>query len=359
MLGRQGILFPKKMTETRNDFFNKTFSPQDGKAAEKILPMELENSPVIKNYLLETRWLAQALKDRPKIDREIFRVICITKNNSLILGFKPVYRLYRALEEVYKAIVDKKLTFSEALFVLLEAVSEKLFTVCNLIEKGQLDEVLETDINPYLLFLDKALAGEIFNASHLVSKKEKTYLLETSEEKASQAERVKAEEKDPLVQIQSSKLGNLINQQEEMIARSYIIMNQVEMLKNAVRDGDMRTAHDSFKQIAIDSQNLQNSLLISHDQLMSYIHDDIFLQNHKDFQGFFVLANGRKYLIPSEFVLDVVTGSALDYEEKMNQKYLIYIQENESGTEKTREDIPVYSLSSLLPGTPQKKRCSP
>ena len=343
------------MTETRNDFFNKTFSPQDGKASSKILPMELENSPVIKNYLLETRWLAQALKDRPKIDREIFRVICITKNNSLILGFKPVYRLYRALEEVYKAIVDKKLTFSEALFVLLEAVSEKLFAVCNLIEKGQLDEVLETDINPYLLFLDKALAGEIFNASHLVSKKEKTYLLETSEQKTLQNEKAKAEEKDPLVHIQSSKLGNLINQQEEMIARSYIIMNQVEMLKNAVRDGDMRTARDSFKQIAIDSQNLQNSLLISHDQLMSYIHDDNFLQNHKDFQGFFVLANGRKYLIPSEFVLDVVTGSALDYEEKMNQKYLIYIQENESGTEKTREDIPVYSLSSLLPGSPTKE----
>lgn len=171
------------MTETRNDFFNKTFSPQDGKDSAKILPIELENSPVIKNYLLETRWLAQALKDRPKIDREIFRVICITKNNSLILGFKPVYRLYRALEEVYKAIVDKKLTFSEALFVLLEAVSEKLFTVCNLIEKGQLDEVLETDINPYLLFLDKALAGEIFNASHLVSKKEKHIFLRLQKKK--------------------------------------------------------------------------------------------------------------------------------------------------------------------------------
>ena len=342
------------MTETKAEFFKKTFSTDAGKS-EKILPMELENSPVIKNYLLETRWLAQALKDRPKIAKEIFRVICITKNNSLLLGFNPVYKLYRALEEVYKALVDKKITFSQSLFLLFEAVSEKLFDFCNLIERGELDQVNETDIKPYLIFLDKALAGEIFNASHLLSKKENPLLLQNPQQEGETSQTIKPEEKDPLIHIQSSKIGHFVNQQEEMIARSYIIMNQVDLLKNAVREGDMRTARDSFKQIALDTQTLQNSLLISHDELMSYIHDDNFLQNHKDLQGFFVFANGRKYLIPSEFVVDIVTGSALDYEEKMNQKYLIYTQENESGTERTREEIPVYSLSSLLPGQPPAK----
>jgi CheY-like chemotaxis protein len=344
------------MTETKTDFFKKNFSHPD----EKILPVQVELSPVLKNYLLETRWVAQTLKNQPKIVREILRVLSITKDNSLILGFTPVYKILKSVEHLYKGLNDKQVIFTENLEILLEAVAEKLFQICTLIENGEQEELLEIGINTYLLYLDKALAGEIFNAEKIFPRKNKTLFLESQLE--SQAEQKVAEEKtepekkeDSMLQIQSSKVGSLVNQQEEMIARSYIIMNQVELLKTAVRERDMRTARDSFKQITIDAKNLQNSLMISHDQLLSYIHDDVFLQNHKDFHGFFILCNGRKYLIPSEFVVDVVTGSALDYEEKMNQKYLIYIQENEAGTEKTREEIPVYSLSSLLPGNPVKE----
>ena len=342
------------MTETKTDFFKKNFSHPD----ETILPVQTETTPVIKNYLLETRWIAQVLKNQPKIIHEILRVLSITKDNSLILGFTPVYKILKSVEHLYKGLYDKQIIFTENLEILLEAVSDKLFQICTLIENGEQEELLEIGINTYLLYLDKALAGEIFNAAKVFPRKDKTLFLENTMNTDSQeetAETVKKAEADPMLQIQSSKVGSLVNQQEEMIARSYIIMNQVELLKAAVREGDMRTARDSFKQIAIDAKNLQNSLMISHDQLLSYIHDDIFLQNHKDFHGFFVLANGRKYLIPSEFVVDVVTGSALDYEEKMNQRYLVYIQENESGTERLREEIPVYSLSSLLPGAPVKE----
>lgn len=342
------------MTETKTDFFKKNFSHPD----EKILPVQTEISPVIKNYLLETRWIAQVLKNQPKIINEILRVLSITKDNSLILGFTPVYKILKAVEHLYKGLNDKQIIFTENLQILLEAVSEKLFQICTLIENGEQEELLEIGINTYLLYLDKALAGEIFNASKVFPRKDKTLFLETSINKIfteDSAGPAKKADSDPMLQIQSSKMGGLVNQQEEMIARSYIIMNQVELLKAAVREGDMRSARESFKQLALDAKNLQNSLMISHDELLSYIHDDVFLRDHKDFHGFFVLANGRKYLIPSEFVVDVVTGSALDYEEKMNQRYLVYIQENESGTERIREEIPVYSLSSLLPGTPTKE----
>ena len=346
------------MTETKTDFFKKNFSHPD----EKILPVQAqeEMSPIIKNYLLETRWIAQVLKHQPKIVNEILRVLSITKDNSLLLGFPPVYKILKAIENLYKGLNDRQINFTENLEILLEAVSEKLFQICTLIENGEQEELLEIGINTYLLYLDKALAGEIFNAAKVFPRKNQRLFLEnalnqnTVEDKASSQTEKKAES-DPMLQIQSSKMGGLVNQQEEMIARSYIIMNQVELLKSAVREGDMRSARESFNQLALDAKNLQNSLMISHDELLSCIHDDVFLQNHKDFHGFFVLANGRKYLIPSEFVVDVVTGSALDYEEKMNQRYLIYIQENESGTEQIREEIPVYALSSLLPGSPVKE----
>ena len=309
---------------------------------EKRLPISDAASSVIKNYLSETRWLSAALKENPGVWSGILRVLSITKDNSRILGFTPVYKIYCALENLYKAVIDGKTLFNENVLVLLSKVSDKISEMCDLIENGDIDSLLETEIRPYLLYLDKAEAGEIFSAEHLGAKAE--------EKRIAADERVQPEKSDTLVQIHSSKIANLVSVHEEMIARSYIIMNQVEILKNALRDGDMRTARDSYKQIASDSQNLQGSLLISLDQLMSFIQDDAFLAQHQDFQGFFVFANGRKYLIPSEFVIDVVTESPLNYEEKQNQKFLVYIQENESGTEQNREEIPVYSLASLLSG---------
>ena len=312
------------------------------------LPLISESSAVIRNYLSETRWLVKALKEKPNFAREILRVLSVTKDNSRILGFTPVYKMLIAVENLYKAILDEKIVLNENLMVLLEKVSAKIAEMCILIEKGEFEELFETEIKQYLLYLDKAEVGEIFNSEYLGKEKENLSFIQQTD--------TESEEKDSIVNVQSSKLGQLVNAHEEMIARSYIIMNQVEILKNAIRDGDMRTARDSYKQIAIDSQNLQSSLLLSHDQLMSFIQDDAFLAQHQDFQGFFVFSNGRKYLIPSEFVDDVVTESPLNYEEKQNQKFLVYIQENESGSERNREEIPIYSLGSLLPGTALHER---
>ena len=137
-----------------------------------------------------------------------------------------------------------------------------------------------------------------------------------------------------------------------MIARSYIIINQIDTLKEAVFEDNKKLIRDTFKQLSADAQNLQTNLLLAHEQVLSFVHEDSFISRHQDFHGFFVFANNRKYLIPSEFVVDVISESPSNYIEKQNQKFVVYVQENEMGNEKNREEIPVYSLSSLLPGTP-------
>ncbi len=347
---------------SKNDFLKKKIAAvqKETKPESEIvalvndLPTPSENGNVIKNYLAETRWLAHTLKTQPEITREILRVLSITKDSSLILGFSPVYNLYTATEDLYKAIIDGKTVFSENLLVLIRETADKLSEMCDMIEEGRMEDLFNINIRQYLLYLDKAVAGEIFNAQNLVnSNKEKTLLLsENTDDEEQEETKQKKKENNGIVQLESSKISDMINQHQEMIARSYIIMNQIEMMKEAVLDGDKRAAITSYKQLSADAQNLQTNLLISHDQLLSFVHEDELMSSHHDFHGFFVFANGRKYMIPSEFVVDVISESPLNYIEKQNQKFVVYVQENEMGNEKNREEIPVYSLSSLLPGTP-------
>lgn len=354
-------------TGEKSDFLKKMFSGGQTKKApgeegssdggitpdeeDDTLPLS-QNKNVLKNYLSETRWLVSTLKMYPHLVREILLVLSVTKENSRLLGFVPVYKLYRALEDLYKGIEDKKTSITDNIRVLVSAVAGKISACCDLIENGDLEELAELDVKLYLLYLDKAVTGEIFDAEHLAPKK----ALSAPENSFSESEAGQEEVKDMPVQVLSSKIDSLVNQHEEMIARTYIIMNQVELLRNAIGDGDMKAARESNKQISADSQNLLNALLLSHDQLMSFVQDDSFLARHQDFHGFFVFANGRKYLIPAEFVIDVISESPLNYVKKQNQKFFIYVQENESGDEKSREEIPVYSLSSLLPGNPTNEK---
>lgn len=320
------------------------------------LPTTSENGNVIKNYLAETRWLAHTLKTQPEMTQEILRVLSITRDSSLILGFTPVYRLYKATEDLYKAIIDGKAVFSDNLFFLINETSDKLSEMCDMIEQGRMDELFDVNVKPYLLYLDKAVAGELFNAMSLAAgSQEQTLLLQQQmedEDREAEARR-KAKEKIPeKITLDSSKISELVNQHQEMIARSYIIINQIETLKEAIFEDNKKLIRDTSKQLAADAHNLQANLLLSHEQILSFVHEDSFLAKHQDFHGFFVFANNRKYMIPSEFVIDVISESPQNYVEKQNQKFVVYVQENEMGNEKNREEIPVYSLSSLLPGTP-------
>ena len=327
---------------------NEAFSSSDENKAENFeLGKEVE-----KNYLSETRWLISVLKKNPNISREILRVLSITRDNSLILGIDPVYKILKSTETFYKSVCDGKTLISPNNAKLLFAVSEKLEECCKLIEEEDFESLFEMDVFPYMLYLDKAVAGEIFDGENLLKPKKERKEAHHFSEALQKSEK----KEDTQLSVKSSQIAQLVNQHEEMIARTYILMNQVDLLKTAIYEGDMKSAKNTYKQFASVTQNLQNNLLISHDQLMSFMQDDSFLARHQDFQGFFVLANGRKYLIPAEFVMDVISEVPLNYVNRQNQKYVVYIQENESGSEKKREEIPVYSLSSLLPGSPLQER---
>lgn len=346
---------------SKADIHKRSFSKNHQKEQELAtivneLPVTSANGNVIKNYLAETRWLAQTLRTQPEMTQEILRVLSITRDSSLLLGFTPIYRLYKGTEDLYKAIIDGKTVFSDNLFFLINETADKLSEMCDMIEEGHMNELFEVNVNPYLLYLDKAVAGELFNAMSLAAgSREQTLLLQQQMEEEDRAAEARRKEKEKIpekITLDSSKISDLVNQHQEMIARSYIIINQIETLKEAIFEDNKKLIRDTSKQLSADAQNLQANLLLSHEQILSFVHEDSFLAKHQDFHGFFVFANNRKYLIPSEFVIDVISESPSNYVEKQNQKFVVYIQENEMGNEKNREEIPVYSLSSLLPGTP-------
>ncbi len=306
-----------------------------------------------KYFLEETRALIASIRKNPKDYFNLLRTLSMTKDNSRMLGYIPVYKLYKALEDVYKAICDKKLAFSENLETLINIVCGELVSLCNMIENKS-SQITEVDVRQYLLYCDKAVAGEIFDPKHLLKSPQTKLRIERRLRSIKNKNLSKP--KNEILKIDSEKITRNITIHEEMIARTYIINNQVAMLKTAIADNDMRGIKEAYKLLANDTQNLQNTLLLAHENLMGLVQDDTFLKNHQDFQGFFVTANDEKYLIPSEFIFDVICESPLNYEIVQNQKIVNYVMENENGIEEEaqKEQLPVYSLSSLFPG--QKAR---
>ena len=248
----------------------------------------------LQNYLKETRALVELLKKHPKNYAGNLRYMSMTKDNSSILGYMQVYYLYKAVEDIYKALCDDKIVCSENLILLLSLVADKLEECCSLIETGA-PELEKVDVKPYLLYCDKAVAGEIFDPNHLIRHTEAEKWLQ-HKLKASRTNRKNAQKKtQEIVSIPSEKISGLINYQEEMIARTYIINNQVAMLKSAIADKDMKGVEEAYKLLANDTQNLQSSLLIAHENFLGLIQDDSFLKDHQECQGFFVTANKTKY----------------------------------------------------------------
>ncbi len=315
---------------------------------------DIQLDDTIKCYLEETRLLISALRKNPKDFRNHLRTLSMTKDNSHMLGFVQIYKLYKALEDIYKALCDKKLLFSDNLETLINIVCNEISSLCTMIETNS-EEINNCDVKPYLLYCDKAVAGEIFDPKHLLKQNHSKSRIEKKFKSLNKIRNSKA--KDEILKISSEKITRNVTIHEEMIARTYIINNQVAMLKTAIAENDMHAIKEAYKLIANDTQNLQNTLLIAHENLLAFIQDDTFLKNHQDFHGFFVTANDEKYLIPSEFIFDVICESPLNYEIVQNQKIVNYTVENESGIEDEalKEQLPVYSLSSLFPGQKAKE----
>jgi len=305
-------------------------------------------------YLEETRSLLSYIRKSPEDYFTILRTLSMTKDNSHMLGYEAVYKLYKALEDVYKALCDDKLVFSKNLKNLINIVLDKLFFFCELIENSHFEDLESENIKPYLLYCDKAVAGEIFEPKHLLRQAKQN--VKTTKKRKARIVKKDLEQKEEILKISSLKIARNITIHEEMIARSYIINNQVSMLKAAIAENDMRGIKEAYKLLANDTQNLQNTLRMSHENLVALMQDDTFLLNHQDFHGFFVTANDSKYMIPSEYIYDVICESPLNYEVVQNQKVTNYVIESETGMKEDAEieQIPVYSLSSLFPGQKAK-----
>ena len=305
---------------------------------------EQENklSPIIEAYLSETRALTKMLTIVPENVEVSLNYIKTSKDNSGLLGFTAVFKLLKALEDVYFGLKEESIVFTENIKDLINEVAHKVEECCDIIEKNDENQTLDdVDIHRCLVYCDKAVAKEIFDIKSVKKAENKPSILKLILEHY---------KKDEEVTIKSSKVEELINMQEEMIARTYLIGNQIELLRQAINSNDHRGLKDAYKLLLNDSQTLQNSLRIVHEHLRTLIHDDTFLENHKEFNGFFVYANSEKYYIPSDYIFDVICANSLDYITNQNQKYVVYEKEDETGTKIEREEIPVYALSSLLPG---------
>ena len=281
------------------------------------------SAEIIKIYIQETRKVILKLKKNPGNFSEILLDMRMSKDNSRLFGFDPLFRLFKSLEDVFFALKKNDISFTDNLKNLIILTADKILECCKLLEKNQFalnPSVLKNvDVKLYLIYFDKALSGEIFDSSNL-GRKENNY---NSEKKENQ---IKA---DKVIQINSSTLEDVINMQEEMISYSSVIGNQIELLKKAIKENDINSLKDIYKLLSDDSQNLQNNLFILHDHFCSLMKNEDFLKKHEKLTGFFIYSNSEKYFISSEGILDVISVNPENYILKQNQKFIIYENEEE------------------------------
>ena len=311
-----------------------------------------ELNQTLQCYLKESSFLISELRNNPQNYYGILKFISTTKDNSRILGYEKIFKMYKALEDLYKAFCDKKINFSESISSLINIMADKITFLCKMI-KTYPENLKNEDIHLYILYCDKAVAGEIFDPKAILQSNKKTKHTENKNTvKTSDFEAKKNE----VVKLSADEISEIINIHEEMIARTYIISNQVSMIKAAIAEKDIYSLKEAYKLLANDSQTLQNNLKIAHESFLSLVQDEAFQKEHQEYQGFFVLANDEKYLIPADYFFDVICESPQNYITKQNQKMVKYVIQNEFGIteESDIEEIPVYSLSSLFPGQKAK-----
>lgn len=306
---------------------------------------------IISAYLSETRELCTRLCASDSATPSILSDVEKARDNSQLLSLTPLFSLFSALTDLYETALDGKFIFTENTKGLVGEAVKKIRECCALLEERKFTELNEVDIHFILVYCDKAVTGEIFDVAAMEADRKRDRV-KAEVLKARQAQEMALRQTDELIKIKSSSMAEVINQQEEMIARTYIISNQIDLLKTAIDSGDTRSLKDTYKLLLNDSQTLQTSLMITHDRFLSLMHDESFLKSHQELQGFFVFSNGEKYLIPSQFIFDIICANPLEYVTEQNQKYVVYIKEDERGLHEESEMIPVYALSSLLPGQP-------
>ncbi|MBQ5400030.1 MAG: hypothetical protein IIU15_02210, partial [Treponema sp.] len=170
---------------------------------------------IIRCYLAETRRLCSEIKKNTASPRKILNFIRMTKDNSRMLRFMPIFNLLKALEGVYTAAVDERVLLRLNIEILIGEVADEVCRICHLIEIKS-PELEELDVRPYIMFCDKAVVGEIFDAERLAGIKspdKKVQSRETEKEKDADTKIV-----DSVIKISSAEVAKIVNLHEEMIA---------------------------------------------------------------------------------------------------------------------------------------------
>ena len=121
---------------------------------------------IVKCYLAETRLLCLEIKKNASAPQKILHFIRMTKDNSRMLKYMPIFNLLKALEGVYTAVVDERIAIRLNVEILIDEVADEVCRICRLIEINS-PELEDLDVRPYILFCDKAVVGEIFDAEKI------------------------------------------------------------------------------------------------------------------------------------------------------------------------------------------------
>ncbi|MCR4733824.1 MAG: response regulator [Treponema sp.] len=296
---------------------------------------EISNA-VIKAFIKDIKDLVSTIQKNPEKCKKILNKLNSVKNVAKLLGFMSVSKLCRALYGLYLALYDKTIAFNDRIFTLIKAVLDKLEECCQLILTKKTDEIY---VRVYVRYCDRAAAGEIFETDVFSKDPKKNEQKEDSSRKI----------KDKIVEVNSVAIGQVLNAHEEMIARTYKLNNQIDLLSNLENDFSPVKLENMRKQLSTDFKILRTELESSHEEVFNFIKDDeYFAASHQEIRGFFVFANGKKYLISGEYLSDVTYESPLNYVTRQNQLCLEKIEDDKEVY------IPIYFLSSLFPGQREK-----
>ncbi|MCR5189707.1 MAG: response regulator [Treponema sp.] len=283
-------------------------------------------------FILDAKKLVETISKAPKKCHKILNQLESVKNSAKLLGYDSVAKLCAALQGLYQVLADNAISFNQSIFILIKAVIVKITECCQQIIREGSDEA---DVRLYIRYCDKAAAGEIID----------TDAFDKNKKKSNTNQNINRKIQDKIVEVHSKAISEVLNAQEEMIARSYKLNNQINQLKSLEDEPSPHKIETLRKQLSADFKILQTELESSHDEIFSFIKDDqYFAESHQEIQGFFVYANGVKYLISGEYLSDVTYESPLNYVTKQNQLCLERIENDKEVY------IPVYFLSSLFPG---------
>ncbi len=283
-------------------------------------------------FIEETCALAQKIKKNSVPSPTLLSLIIAHKDTAAMISKNEVALLCFALQSVFRALLDEKIVHSENLTSLITLIAEKMEAVAKNGEEN------EKDVLPFLIFSDKAAAGEIFDISELLPAVKKNQKMEKNDFDFSP---------NQTVSIPLKKMNTILIDFEELLARTYKISSEISKIDSS----------SIQNKIASDVEFVRNGIFSLHKTMTQSVKDESFLKNHQNTHGFFVFVGKKKYFIAGNCIVDIMHQVKKEYVIEQNQRYLLRVEKNENG-EDVHQKIPVYALSSLFQGHEKTKKAA-